>query len=151
MITRQEYEKSKQIVAEYELQIKKQNKKIEFENYIKAKKPEVIDIIEEIKKIGFSTWSDERVRKYDDDLDYISYIQNNLVLEVFFNEERILIDLWINNVANEIGADGIYTVDDLNSTIEILKEEIDRINRQWQKLQPLMKKYNIKKFVKEEF
>lgn len=148
MITRQEYENAVEVIAQYrEQQSGEKSKEI-----IEKNNPKVFEIIKELNKLGYKNTREGKVFRW---YEYyvLDFVKNNIVLQLLFNKKEINFNLWFDNgnVLSEDRLDVIYlcTIENLELTIEDIKKVIERINRQWKELEPLMEKYDIKRYEEE--
>lgn len=145
MITRQEYENAVEVIAQYR---EEQDQK-KYKEMIEKNNPKVFEIIKELNELGYENAREGKVFIWYDYyvLDFTKY---DIALKLRFNKKEINFNLWFDNdnALSEDHLDMIYlcTIENLESIIEDIKKVIERINRQWEKLQPLMEKYDIKRY-----
>lgn len=149
MITKQEYENAVEVIAQYrEQQAGEKSKEI-----IEKNNPKVFEIIKELNKLGYANDREGQILSRWYDYYKIDFVKNNIVLQLLFNKKEIKFNLWFDNdnALSEDHLDMIYlcTIEILESIIEDIKKVIAKINCQWQELEPIMKKYDIKRYEEE--
>lgn len=148
MITRQEYENAVEVIAQYREQRSGEKSK----EIIEKNNPKVFEIIKELNKLGYENTREGKVFRWYDYyvLDFAKY---DIALQLRFNKKEIIFNLCFDNDSSPNRLNIIYlsTIGNLELTIKEIEKVIERINRQWQELEPLMEKYDIKKFDIKEF
>lgn len=146
MITKQEYENAVKLIEQYrEQQDGKKSKEI-----IEKNNPKVFEIIKELNKLEYENAREGKVFRW---YDYyvLDFVKDDIFLQLRFNKKEIIFNLCLDNdiSPNRINIIYLSTIGNLELTIKEIEKAIDRINCQWQELEPIMKKYDIKRYEEE--
>lgn len=147
MITKQEYENAQKVIAQYnEEQTEKKSKEI-----IEKNNPKVFEIIKELNKLGYANDREGQILSRWYDYYVLDFAKYDIALQLHFNKKEIIFNLCFDNDSSPNRLEIIYlcTIENLELTIKEIEKEIDRINCQWEELEPIMKKYDIKRYKEE--